>query len=214
VTCDEVRKLLNVTESANGFGNRFLWVLAKRSKCLPEGGDLPPVADIVTELHKAIEFARNTDKIVRTASARKLWEEVYPELSKGKPGLVGALTARAEAQVLRLSCIYALLDCSLVVDVAHLRAALELWRYCEESCCIIFESGTGDRHADRIVQALKVAGKTGLTKTDISYNVFNRNVTRFELDEALRLVHRLKLGDRTEEKTTGRTVERWFYRGT
>jgi len=214
VTRDEVRKLLSVTESANGFGNRFLWLLVKRSKCLPEGGDLPPLADVVTELHKAIEFARNTDKIVRTASARELWQQVYPALSEGKPGLVGALTARAEAQVLRLSCVYALLDCSPVVDVAHLRAALELWRYSEESTCIIFESGTGDRHADRILRALKVAGKTGLTKTEISYNLFNRNVTRFELDEALRLIHRLKLGYRTEEKTTGRAVERWSYRGT
>ena len=79
---------------------------------------------------------------------------------------------------------------------------------------MIFESGTGDRHADRIVKALRVAGQTGLTKTEISYNLFNRNVTRFELDEALRLIHRLKLGYRTEEKTTGRAVERWFYGGT
>jgi Protein of unknown function (DUF3987) len=215
VTRDEVRKLLSVTESANGFGNRFLWLLVKRSKCLPEGGDLPPLADIVTELRRTIEFARNTDKIVRTASARELWEQVYPELSEGKPGLVGALTARAEAQTLRLSCIYALLDCSPVVDVAHLQAALELWRYCEASTCLIFESGTGDRHADRILQALKVAGKTGLTKTEISYNVFNRNVTRFELDEALRLIHRLELGYRTEERTTGgRAVERWTIKTT
>jgi DNA replicative helicase MCM subunit Mcm2 (Cdc46/Mcm family) len=139
---------------------------------------------------------------------------VYPALSEGKPGLVGALTARAEAQVLRLSCVYALLNCSPVVDVAHLRAALELWRYCEESTCMIFESGTGNKQADRILQALKVASQTGLTKTEISYNLFNRNVTRFELDEALRLIHRLKLGYRTEEKTTGRAVERWFYGGT
>jgi hypothetical protein len=213
ITVDEVRKLLSITESANGFGNRFLWSLAKRSKCLPEGGDLPPLADIVTALHKAVEFARKTDKIVRTASAKALWAEVYPKLSEGRPGLVGALTARAEAQVLRLSCVYTLLDCSPVVDVAHLRAALELWRYCEDSCCIIFESGTGDRYADRILQALKVAGKTGLTKTQISYNVFTRNVTQFELDEALRLIHRLNLAYRTEEKPNGRAVERWFYRG-
>jgi hypothetical protein len=211
ITLDEVRRLLSVTESANGFGNRFLWLLVKRSKCLPEGGDLPPLADIVTELHKAIEFARNTDQIVRTASARELWEQVYPVLSEGRPGLVGALTARAEAQVLRLSCIYALLDCSPVVDLPHLRAALEVWRYCEESTCMIFESGTGNKQADRILQALKVAGKTGLTKTEISYNIFNRNVTRFEIDEALRLLHRMKLAYRTEEKTTGRAVERWFF---
>src|SRR5262249_32964711 len=133
ITVDDLRKYLSETEAANGFGNRFLWALVKRSKILPEGGDLPPLADIITELHEAIAFARSTEKIVRTASAKALWEQVYPKLSEGRVGLVGALTARGEAQVLRLSCIYALLDCSPVVDLPHLRAALEVWRYCEES---------------------------------------------------------------------------------
>ena len=36
-------------------------------------------------------------------AARKLWAQVYPTLSEGKPGLLGAITARAEAQVLRIS---------------------------------------------------------------------------------------------------------------
>ena len=49
-------------------------------------------------------------KSERTEAARQLWAEIYPELSEGKSGLVGALTARSEAQVLRLSCIYALLE--------------------------------------------------------------------------------------------------------
>jgi Protein of unknown function (DUF3987) len=211
ITREELRRQLNETEAANGFGNRFLWPLVNRSKCLPEGGDLPPVKDIVTELHEAIEFARNTDKIVRTPAARELWAEVYPALSQGKPGLVGALTARAEAQALRVSCNYALLDSSPVVDLPHLKAALEAWRYCDESAQLIFESGTGNNLADRVVKALKVAGRTGLTKTEINYGLFNRNVPKFEIDEALRFLHRLKLAYRTEEKTAGRAVERWFY---
>jgi hypothetical protein len=211
ITREELRRQLNETEAANGFGNRFLWPLVNRSKCLPEGGDLPPVNDIVTELHEAIEFARNTDKIVRTPAARELWAEVYPALSQGKPGLVGALTARAEAQALRVSCNYALLDSSPVVDLPHLKAALEAWRYCDESAQLIFESGTGNNLADRVVKALKVAGRTGLTKTEINYGLFNRNVPKFEIDEALRFLHWLKLAYRTEEKTAGRAVERWFY---
>jgi hypothetical protein len=214
ITLDEVRKLLTATESANGFGNRFAWPLVKRSKSLPEDGDLPALADIVTEIQKAVQFARDTDEIiVRTDAARKLWAQVYPELSEGRPGLIGALTARAEALVMRLECIYALLDCSRFRDVPHLKAALEVWRYCDESTHIIFESGTGNKHADRILQALKVAGNTGLTKTDISYQLFNRNLPQFELDEALRLLHGLKLAYCTEEKTAGRAIERWFYKG-
>jgi hypothetical protein len=213
ITREELRRLLTETESANGFGNRFLWLLVKRSKILPEGGQTPAIADIITGLHRAIEFARNTDVITRTDGARKLWADVYPVLSEGKPGLVGALTARSEAQVLRLSCIYALLNCSPVVDVPHLEAALEVWRYCEDSARLIFESGTGNKHADRILQALKVAGESGLSKTELVHDIFNRHATRFEIDEALRLLHGLKLAHCKQESTAGRPVERWFYKG-
>jgi len=210
ITRQELRRLLTETESANGFGNRFLWLLVKRSKILPEGGLKPAVADIVTSLREALEFARAIDEIERTEAARQLWAEVYPLLSEGKPGLVGALTARSEAQVLRLSCIYALLDRSPVVDVTHLNAALEVWRYCDDSARLIFESGTGNKHADRILQALKVAGETGLTKTQIVHDVFNRHATRFEIEEALRLLHGLSLAHCRQEDTAGRTAERWF----
>ena len=209
ITREELRRLLTATESANGFGNRFLWLLVKRSKTLPEGGLTPAIADIVTGLQEALEFARGTDQITRTEAARKLWSEVYPALSEGKPGLVGALTARSEAQVLRLSCIYALLDRSPPVDVAHLRAALEVWRYCEDSARFIFESGTGNKHADRILQALRVADESGLSKTEIVHDVFNRHATRFEIDEALRLLHGLNLAHCRQENTRGRPVERW-----
>lgn len=47
-------------------------------------------------------------------------------------------TGRGEAQVLRLSMLYALLDGSAIIDVPHLRAALAVWRYCEASARIIF----------------------------------------------------------------------------
>src|SRR5262249_30174957 len=157
----ELRRLLTETESANGFGNRFLWVAVRRSKCLPEGGGSPAVDDLVTRLSSEIEFASKAGKVTRTDGARELWARVYPRLSEGKPGLLGAITARAEAQVLRLSNIYALLDCSNQVEVEHLRAALALWRYCEDSARWIFDTGTGNKNADRILAALKVAGAAG-----------------------------------------------------
>ena len=38
ITRDELRRYLEATETANGFGNRFLWVCVRRSKQLPDGG--------------------------------------------------------------------------------------------------------------------------------------------------------------------------------
>jgi hypothetical protein len=49
-----------------------------------------------------------------------------------------------------------------------LKAALEVWRYCEDSARLIFESGTGNKHADRILQALKVADGSGMSKTELA----------------------------------------------
>lgn len=41
ITKQELLARLDDTSKANGFANRFLWALVKRSKCLPEGGSGP-----------------------------------------------------------------------------------------------------------------------------------------------------------------------------
>ena len=216
ITKGELRRLLTETESANGFANRFLPLAARRSKCLPEGGNIgsDSMNDLVARLQKAIEFARYAGEVARSDEARSLWARIYPKLSEGKPGLLGAITARAEAQVLRLSVTYALLDSSSKVEVQHLNAALALWDYCEGSAAWAFEMGTSNKNADKILSALKAAGRNGMTKWEITANVFNRNATKHEIDEALRLLHHLKLASPKLEKTGGRSAERWFYQAT
>jgi hypothetical protein len=206
--------LLTETESANGFANRFCFVAVDRSKCLPEGGEAVGIADLIVRLQRAIEFAKNCGELKRDDAARELWAKVYPALSEGKAGLVGTILARAEAQVLRLSAIYALLDRSNVIMVNHLKAALALWDYCERSAAWVFEAGTGNKNADRILAALRAAGEKGLTKEQITADVFKRNVPSFDIDEALRFLHSLKLAHRAKEKTGGRDRERWFYKAT
>jgi hypothetical protein len=42
ITVERLRRELTRTDAANGFGNRFLWICVRRSKLLPEGGDLAP----------------------------------------------------------------------------------------------------------------------------------------------------------------------------
>jgi len=126
ITRDELLRQLDSTEAANGFANRFLWVCVRRSKVLPEGGQ-PPEAELhalTGRLRDILAFAETAGELSRDDDARALWAEVYPELSAGKLGLFGAVTARAEAQVLRLSALYALLDRSTLIRPAHLVAAL------------------------------------------------------------------------------------------
>ena len=75
---------------------------------------------------------------------RALWHKEYARLSEGYPGMFGAMTARSEAQVMRLACIYALLGCSDVIRVEHLQAALAVWTYCEDSVRFVFGDVLGD----------------------------------------------------------------------
>jgi DNA replicative helicase MCM subunit Mcm2 (Cdc46/Mcm family) len=214
VTGDEVRRELCATDQANGFANRFQWYAVRRSKCLPEGGNLDDdnLNDLVTRTHRAIEFAKKAGVVTRDDDARKLWCDVYPELSEGKPGLLGAITARAEAQVLRLSLIYALLDLSTKVRPEHLRAALALWEYSERSARWIFVTATGDVNADRILSALRAAGSKGMTQTQISERLFNRNVPSTVLSASLRILHESGKIKSTKESTGGAPRTRWFAR--
>ncbi|MBY0456866.1 MAG: hypothetical protein K2V38_05985, partial [Gemmataceae bacterium] len=76
--------------------------------------------------------------MTRSPDARALWRRVYPDLTAERPGLYGAATGRAEAHVLRLSMIYALLDGQAVIGVDHLNAAMAVWAFCDESARIIF----------------------------------------------------------------------------
>ena len=149
----ELLRYLDRTEAGNGFGNRFLWLCTRRSKCLPDGGHVPEeeLLGLSLAVSEAVEFARGVGQMDRDEEARQLWHEVYATLSEGKPGLLGAMLGRAEAQVMRLACLYALLDRSKVVKRVHLEAALALWDYSERSARYIFGSSLGDKTADRIL---------------------------------------------------------------
>src|SRR5262249_46738903 len=99
ITADELRRYLTTAEAAHGFRNRHLGLCAQRSKLLPEGGRIDPGewAALRGELVGAITFARGAGEVRRDDEARAVWREVYGGLSEGRPGLAGALLARAEA---------------------------------------------------------------------------------------------------------------------
>jgi hypothetical protein len=211
ITRDELKRLLSSTEAANGFANRFLWVCSKRSKCLPDGGRLDQVdfSGVIRGLQDAISFAQTRSRMERDHAARDIWQKVYPELSDGQPGLFGAVTSRGEAQVLRLSCLYALLDRSTVVRAEHLVAALAVWEYCEASARFIFGGALGDATADEILRSLRVRPE-GMNRTEIR-EYFSKNKPSAEIDRALSVLQEYGRARMQEEKgERGRPAERWF----
>jgi hypothetical protein len=86
----------------------------------------------------------------RDQEAQQLWADCYESLSYREPGLRGAATSRGEAQVLRLSALYAALDSSEMVCLPHLEAAYAVWTCCYRSAVRLFGLATGDPIADRI----------------------------------------------------------------
>jgi hypothetical protein len=191
ITRDELLRHLDSTEQANGFANRFLWAMVRRSKKIanPTGTPDSVLNPLIIRLQKAIEVAGKVGEMHRDAEAEAFWVELYDELSEGQLGLFGAITARAEVQVMRLAAIYAALDGTAVITREHLEAALAVWHYCETSARLIFGDSTGDPVADRIFSAIQEKGS--LDRTAVR-DLFGRNMPAEKIDRAIRTLTQAK----------------------
>jgi hypothetical protein len=212
VTREDLHRYLSETDQANGFGNRFLWIAVSRAKVLPLGGS--PSIEALQQLHGAFASAINwakgqTHPIGFDDIALEKWEEVYPVLSAGRPGLSACMLARAEAQVRRLACLFAVLDRSPEVRLVHLSAALALWKYCESSVYYVFGSSLGNDVADKIQGALQET-PAGLTREEIRSQVLKGHRGSKDIGRALSLLFHSGLAHRIVEMTGGRPAERWF----
>jgi hypothetical protein len=210
VTAEELRRYLSTTEMANGFGNRNLWACCRRSKLLPDGGQVDGAAlrDLTSRLGEALAFGRGLGEVGRDEDARALWREVYAQLSADRPGLTGAMLGRAEAHVLRLSLLYAVLDKAPAVGAPHLMAALAVWDYCEASVRKVFGDALGDPVADDLLRLLRGA-PDGLTRWEIS-NALGRNVASDRIGRALALLAENGLARmQRQSEGPGRPAERW-----
>jgi hypothetical protein len=213
VTREELIANLTETEKANGFANRFLFCLVRRSKLLPDGGRVPEaaLAPLLDELRAVATYAATPPReLRRTPEAAEMFRAIYPELSAGEPGLLGAVLARAEAHVLRLSLLYAALDCAPAVTPAHLEAALALWDFADASARAIFAGRSGIAEQDVLVTALHTRGR--LTRTEISA-LFHRNKPAQQIDALLRLAEEggriRKVTAQPEGARGGRPVTTW-----
>jgi hypothetical protein len=204
ITRHELAQHLHRAESHNGFANRCLWTCVRRSQCLPGGGSLSSqdLAGLTGELRRSLDWVRSQTELAfcRDAAAEELWGDLYSDLSQARPGLYGVATSRAEAQVLRLSAIYAALDCSAAIAPPHLEAALAVWRYCSTSAGLLFSKFTGEPTADRICEALDDFPE-GITREQIR-DLFHRHVSGDRIDAALERLS--SMGIITSHKQSGR----------
>jgi hypothetical protein len=186
ITIAELQRRLDETSMANGFANRFLLGCVRRIQLLPHGGNFQARERelLGQQTAAALAAARTRARVEMTADARERWSAEYPTLSASGDRLTDHMTARGEAQVIRLALVHALLDQVPAIDVAHLEAALALWRFCQASTRYVFGDLTGDTAGDVILRALRTAGNNGLIKSDI-FNLFGRHLPAAKIDAAL-----------------------------
>jgi hypothetical protein len=209
VTKDELLRNLTNTEMSNGFANRFVWFLVRRSKELPFSSNPSPDAlgTLATKVGRTLRQARGFGALTMTPQACEAWATIYHDLSADRPGLSGALLARSEAHVMRLSGLYACLDGQSAIDLVHLKAALALWQFAEASTKLIFGQSLGDPIADTILRSLQANGE--LSESQISSDLFGRHISATKLEQAKGVLLTAHLAHCVSVETGGRPRIVW-----
>ena len=210
ITQPELMQYMSDSDLFNGFANRFLWAIVKRSKILPNGGrslDLEPLQKRLVAAHKAASVVQ---AMKRSPDADVLWDKVYRELTAERSGLYGATTARSEAHTLRLSMLYALLDGSSVIEVPHLQAAATVWEYCDASAKIIFSKSDAESGSPLELLLLEtIRKKPGISRKDL-HKATGGHLPAVQMFQALVHIRQRGLVRCEKMPTAGRPSERWY----
>jgi hypothetical protein len=200
ITREELLMQMREADKFNGFGNRFLWCYVERQQLLPHGGEDIDWSEEIQELFKRVTFANKQQRVFMDRNAREMWKRIYEDLSEDAGGLVGAVTSRGEAQVIRLALIFSVLDCSEYITVDHLKAAQAVWNYCAESATFIFGGVTKDQYT--LIEFLRNGSKP---VTRIREDLYKRHRSVSEIKADLqRLIEIGRVVELTDEK--GRPV--------
>ena len=143
----------------------------------------------------------------RTDKAKQVWADVYTDLgNRQRHGVFAAICNRAQANSLRLSMIYALLDGTEWITHEHVEAAAAVWDYCEASARYIFQDTTPKTLSDRLLANIRQ--HPGVSRSQLRQLV-GRGINPERVAEALATLRDQGLIRAETKKTTGRPSETW-----
>jgi hypothetical protein len=204
ITWAELLEVLKDSEMASGFVNRRLTILVhrvrkiSRAKKMTDPDQIKERDAIVAQLKKVLEWieSRKNDvdpvegtaglKLVWSEEAGQVWDTFYNGLGDDDPEYL----TRAEVFVMRLGMIYALLDKSDTIQLAHLEAALAVWSYAEQSSRQVYGNPTPSNVAKVMSRALAA----GYLKRGAVNNLFGRHMNAEWLDWVMEEAARLSQG--------------------
>ncbi len=207
VTPIELLALLNKVDVGNGFINRLMFIESRETQRLPfaKVPNWQEHLDLVRNLREAIQFARQVNEVTWRADGAKAWCHWYNHrIIPG--GSIGSILGRAEAHILRIALIFALLDCREQVTEAHFNAALAIWDYAAQTARRVFGNTTGDKLADKIFAYVQRHGE--VTRWQLSAEALAGNTPKIDLDLALSLlVENNMMRVRTEKRDGDKPTE-------
>jgi len=180
IQIETLKRELKPSYMRSGFANRFLFIYADRDKRISIPRQYLPVTDLKNRLQRAIELARDNERLNLSAEAVSYWDEIYDDLSADRIGIVGDITSRNEPYTLRLALIYALLDESPCIEPEHIESALAVIKYSELTVDYLY--GGVDPELEDLKFFIKSNGGSA-TQTQISYEFYKRNKNAAELRE-------------------------------
>lgn len=209
ITQDELRRHTTHLELSNGYLNRILIIACRRQRLLPEGGHHDPLhgTGLTRSLAATLKHAQAAGQIPLDPDARARWHDAYRHLARPLPGVLGQITARAEAHTIRLALIYALADGKRHIATQHLDAALALHDYATRSAGWALKDATGEPLTEQIHAAL-INNPAGLSRSQISHTL-KHNQPAGHIDQALHALQAAGRATVTKIATGGRPAQLW-----
>jgi hypothetical protein len=210
ITPEELNKLQTDADIFGGTFNRLLWIASRRARLRPHGGDFEDLSRLQEIVRSVVEHGRSAGRMRRSSQADKLWEDEYRRRASVRcGGVVGAIVGRAEPQILRLAMLAALCRHGRTVERDDLAAALDLWRYCDESARMFF-GGSEDPLVARVIEAVRA--QPGITRSAL-HRATAKTMTAEKFVDLLAKVAATGAVVAEREETGGRPREVWHPAG-
>lgn len=213
-TPGEFKIKLKEGQLLGGTINRSLLIASRRSSEQPHGGNIPDevLAEYGPAIAETIASGTRNEEIQLTTTASELWVAEYSRLVRARSdGPVAQSLSRARPQVKRLALTYALADGAGTIDEPHLRAALALWRYVEDTAEWLFGAHIDTGETEGLLKFIAEAGSTGRTRTEISSGFYARNKKAAELTVVLgELMKDGRIRQETDRSGSGRPSVRYY----
>lgn len=201
ITRSELLSCMASRDLTNGFANRFMPYWAERTRLLPfpKATPVEEVDRLSRRVLEVLEFCqanrwgeKDTLQVNLSHEAAARWGVLYRgELNDRSHGeRINALIERRAPMLLRLAMLFALTDCTNVVDVQHIEAALAWVRYSVESVKFVFGSAADEAEVAEVNDtAQKILDFIGqhqrVTRKQITRDCFQGNASKDRIDSAL-----------------------------